>query len=62
MTTLTQDPEVVAESIKDVLIRHGLRRIKATTDTHTITVEEPGLWSEEFDKGELQTEIHEHDI
>jgi hypothetical protein len=52
----------VVESITRVLIDHGLRRVEATTDTHTITVEEPYMWSEEFVKGELQTKVHEHDI
>jgi hypothetical protein len=54
-----QEPDRVAERLKDVVIEFGLRRATATTDTHTVSVEEPSIWA---DKSELEIEITEIDI
>lgn len=32
--------------LQGVVIEHGLRSIKAVTDTHTVTIEEPSIWAE----------------
>jgi hypothetical protein len=57
--TISQEPDRVAARLKDVVIDFGLRRATATTDTHTVTVEEPSIWE---DGAELKTEIKEHDL
>lgn len=57
---MDQDPQRVAEELKAVAIQFGLRRVQAFTDTHTVTVEEPGSW--EGDHEDLKTEIREFDL
>lgn len=33
--------------LKDLVVKHGLRRVQAGTDTHVFTIEEPSIWAEE---------------
>jgi hypothetical protein len=56
---MNQDPQRVAERLKDVVIEFGLRRATATTDTHTVTVQEPSIWE---DNPELETETKELEL
>jgi hypothetical protein len=58
---MTQDPQRVAERLKDVVIEFGLRRATALTDTHRVIVQEPSIW-DIGEKAELETEIRELDI
>lgn len=57
---MTQDPERVAERLRDVVIEFGLLRLRATTDTHIITVQEPSIW--DTDARNLRTDIREIDL
>lgn len=57
--TLDQRPEAIADSLRDVLIKHGLHQISAATSTHVIEVREPS-WHDET--VELAVEIRTIDI
>lgn len=60
MTSLGRyDADRIAEDIRDVLIKHGLRRITAMSDTHTVVVRETNLMEDDYPK--LKTETKEHD-
>lgn len=54
-----QDPELVAGRLRDIVVDFGLRELKAVTDTHIITVREPGLFESTT---ELKAEIEKIDL
>lgn len=53
---MAPDPVRVAEDIRDVLIKHGLRSIEAMTDTHTIIIRETGIMDDEYPQLKTETE------
>lgn len=57
--TLDQDPEHVAQTLRDAVITHGLRFISGFTETHEVKVSEPSMYSTDH---ELVVEIRRLDI
>lgn len=56
---MDQDPVAIANSLTELVVKHGLRQATAMTDTHTVVVgEKPLLW----DDGQLQTEVRRHEL
>jgi hypothetical protein len=51
-------PELL-EDAKDLLIKHGLRAVRISTDSHVVSVEEPSIWAE---GQQIETEVHRIDI
>lgn len=46
--------------LTDMLVRFGLRRVQAMTDTHTVTVRETAWMDENYPS--LDIDIKEHDV
>lgn len=46
------DAMVLGGKLQGIVIEHGLRSLKAVTDTHTVEIEEPSLWAESHEQAD----------